>query len=81
LLAKDHKIILPKKTQPEVAKIISYFNDIGLSYITMDNIIFLDKLIEHYRLSTIVMNYADQIKEFSYTEYTNLVQYKAAIDV
>ncbi|MDE5014627.1 hypothetical protein NAI47_11150, partial [Francisella tularensis subsp. holarctica] len=30
LLAKDHKIILPKKTLPEVEKIISYFNDIGL---------------------------------------------------
>ncbi|APD51079.1 ATP-grasp domain-containing protein [Francisella hispaniensis] len=81
LLAKDHKIILPKKTQPEVEKIISYFNQIGLSYITMDNFIFLDKLMEHYRLSTIVMNYADQIQEFSDPEYTHLVPFTAATAV
>ncbi|WP_432773092.1 ATP-grasp domain-containing protein [Francisella salimarina] len=78
LLAKDHKIILPKKTQSEVEEIVSYFNRIGLTYITMDNFIFLDKLMEHYRLSTIVMNYADQIPEFSNPEYTHIVPFTAA---
>ncbi|AIT09446.1 hypothetical protein LO80_05350 [Candidatus Francisella endociliophora] len=78
LLAKDHKIILPKKSRPEVEKIVEYFREIGLSYISMNNFIFVDKLMEHYRLSTIVMNYADQIPEFSDSEYTHLVPFTAA---
>ena len=79
LLAKDHKIILPKKTQAEVEKIVSYFNKIGLDYINMENFIFLRN--EHYRFSTIVMNYADQIPEFSNTEYTTLVPFTSATAV
>lgn len=78
LLAKDHKIILPKKTKPEVEKIVNYFNEIGLTYINLDNFIFVDKLMEHYRLSTIVMNYADQIAEFNDPEYTQIVPFTAA---
>lgn len=79
LLAKDHKIVLPKKTQDEVEKIVSYFNKIGLGYINMDNFIFLHN--EHYRFSTIVMNYADQISEFSDSEYTSLVPFTSATAV
>ncbi|BCD91733.1 hypothetical protein fh0823_18720 [Francisella halioticida] len=76
LLAKDHKIVLPKKTHDEVKKIVSYFNKIGLDYINMENFIFLHN--EHYRFSTIVMNYADQILEFSNPEYTHLVPFTSA---
>lgn len=79
LLAKDHKIILPKKTQTEVEKIVSYFNKIGFDYISMENFIFLRN--EHYRFSTIVMNYADQIPEFSNPEYTSLVPFTSATAV
>lgn len=78
LLAKDHKIILPKKTKSEVEKIVSYFNEIGFNYITLDNFIFLDKLMEHHRLSTIIMNCADQIPEFNDPEYTHIVPFTAA---
>lgn len=79
LLAKEHKIILPKKTQDEVEKMVSYFNKIGFDYISMDNFIFLHN--EHYRFSTIVMNYADQIPEFSNPEYTDLVPFTSATAV
>ena len=37
--------------------------------------------MEHYRSSAIVMNYADQIQEFSDPEYTHLVQFTAATAV
>lgn len=78
LLAKDHKIILPKSIEIEVKQVVEYFTEIGLSYISMDNFIFIDKVKDCYRLSTIVMNYAEQIPEFSDPSYTHLVPFTSA---
>ncbi|WP_172106274.1 ATP-grasp domain-containing protein [Allofrancisella frigidaquae] len=78
LLAKDHKIILSKNAKTEIKQVIEYFTDIGLSYINMSNFIFIDKATDYYSLSTLVMNYANQIPEFSDPSYTHIVPFTSA---
>ena len=81
ILAKDHKIILPNKSKNMAEQMVAYFNAIGFEYITMDNFIFIDDLMEHYRLSTLVMNYADQIPEFADKEYESIVPFTSSTSI
>lgn len=77
LLAKDHMIILPDTARHEVTQMLKYFSNIGLDYIREKNFIYLEG-VEHHRLSTVVMNYADQISEFNDPSYTSLVPFTSA---
>lgn len=81
LLAKDHKIILPNSTKKMVGTMVDYFNDIGLSYITMNNFIFIDDILQHYTLSTLVMNYADQIPEFKDKSFESIVPFTSSTSI
>ena len=74
LLAKDHKITLPDTAKEEVELMVSYFNEIGLSYISEDNFIYIEG-VENHKLSTVVMSYADEMGEFSDPSYTSIVPF------
>jgi len=74
LLAKDHKITLPDTAKAEVQQMIAYFNEIGLNYISEDNVIYI-KGVENHKLSTVIMSYADEIAEFGDTNYTSIVPF------
>ncbi len=78
ILAKNHKIILPEVTKPEVEQMLEYFNEIGLEYIDINNFIFLYQGEKCYSLSTFVLSHADQIAEFSDETYTDIVPFTAS---
>lgn len=81
LVAKDHKIIFPKSIKDIVTQMINYFHKIGINYITLDNIIFIDDFLEHYRFSTLVMNYADQIEEFKDSDFKSIVPFTSSTSI
>ncbi|MFC4893009.1 ATP-grasp domain-containing protein [Pseudofrancisella aestuarii] len=81
LLAKDHKIVLPKTSMKVVEQMVKYFKEIGLGYISIDNFIFIEDILQHYRFSTLVMNYADQIPEFKDKEFVSIVPFTSSTSI